>query len=361
MVAAGGEDGAEPYTVDWHKQPRRPFKRGFIQYGLGVEDGADEALKRRDVLGLDIVEDPAGEDATPAPLQSFEEVGVLPVWLLRELRAVEPTPLQAQMLPIVLAGQNLVAVARADAGQAAAVVVHSAVHIEDQPALTEGDPGPVVLVLVPTQELAGKFAEEAAALLRHSHGSTCHPGGLRCVNVSGGGARSEKLRELGSAGAHIVVGTPKRVHDMACKEQISLLRVTLLIVDGADRMLDLGFASEVNELASWVRPERQTGVLAGTWPKSMAELSSALCFAGGVPVHFSASTVVAPVSVASAAKKAAVGGAKPALGGTTKVIAGKAPGKRMAAPTQSAAKAPKTMPARVKAAELDAEVFPDDW
>lgn len=287
MVA---EAGAE-YTIDWREQLRRPFKRGFMAYTNG-DVPAEKAEEQRSAIGVSIAEDPAGEESTPCPVQSFEELGVAPPWLLEGLREnglLEPTPLQAQALPIALAGQNLVTIARQSAGQDAASIVLSAVHVEDQPPLTADDAGPIVLVLTQTQELASQFAAQAVPMLKFSKRSAKHSKGLRCVNVSGGGARSEKLKELGKASAHIVVGTAKRICDMASKEQISLLRVTLLILDGVDRVLEDGFAKEVGHLARWVRPERQTVLYAATWPRPAAELAKELCFSGGPPVHISVS------------------------------------------------------------------------
>lgn len=347
-------EAAEPYVVDWRAQERRPFRRGFMVYGPGEAD-PEQVFEQRRELGISVVEDPAGEDATPPPAESFEELGVLPPWLLETLQQserVEPSPLQAQALPIALAGQNLVVNARPSLGQAAALLILAAVHMEDQPPLAGEDPGPVVLLLTHTQELAAQVAQEADSLLRLSKRSTKHPKGFRCVNVSGGGARSEKLKELGSAGAHIVVGTPKRVHDMASKEQISLLRVTLLALDGVERVLELGHAKEVGDLAGWVRPERQTVLLASTWPRPAAELSKELCFSGGPPVHIDVKD--APAGAAAGARKRT----KPA----GEVAGGPAKASRKGEVASTAEKGKdKTTLQKARAVAAPAEEFPDDW
>mmetsp|Transcript_94187 Transcript_94187/g.275480 ORF Transcript_94187/g.275480 Transcript_94187/m.275480 type:complete len:375 (-) Transcript_94187:37-1161(-) len=362
----GGEEAAaEAYEIDWAQQDRRPFKRGFIPYGS--EAGEGEALKKRKALGIELIEDPAGEDATPLPLESFEELGVLPPWLLDALRdefRYEPSPLQAQALPIALAGQNMVAVAPPGRGQPGAYILPAAMHADDQPAPTDEDPGPVVLVLSPTQELSEKATEEAAALLAHSGRSTRQAGGLRAVCVSGGGTRSEKLKELSSKGPHIMIGTPKRVHDMASKEQISLLRVTMLVLDGADRMLDLGFERELRELAGWIRPERQTVIFAATWPKTLHDLAREICYSGGDPVRFSAKGTPSPAAPA-AAKPAAGADAKAKATAKAKVTAkAKEPAKPKAAAEAKAAPAAEANGASEEAeasAELPAGDFPEEW
>lgn len=297
-------------TIDWTTQPRRPFKRGFVPYGLGTHTVA-EAKKRRKAIGIGQIEDPAGEDATPPPIDAFEELGVLPPWLLEALRddeRYEPWPMQAQTLPIAAAGQNIIGIARTGCGQAASYLLPGIVHIDDQPPLTDEEPGPVVLILTSSQESAAKVWDEAKSLLRYSSRGDSG-GGLRAVNVSGGGSRKEKLEELTAAGAHIVMGTPKRLHDMAMKEQISLLRVTYFVLDGAGSMLDLGFLKEVQEIAGWVRPERQTLLFSTTWPKAMHELSLELCRAGGQPVRINV-TAAPPKPAPKPAPKAAANGAK---------------------------------------------------
>merc|ERR1712129_252078 len=128
-------------------------------------------------------------------------------------------------------------------------------------------------------------------------------------------------------------------------EQISLLRVTLLILDGVDRVLELGFAKQVGDITGWVRPERQTVLLAATWPKPAADLAKELCFSGGPPVQ---------VQIAAVAPGAAPRSVKRPLEGGK----GGKPAKRLAA-------APKAAASKAKAAEPaapeNAEDFLDEW
>lgn len=291
----GGTQAASAASwINWRTQTRRSFRRGFISYGAGADAGVAERTR----LGIQVLEDPSGEEATPAPLESFEQLGVLPPWLLEALREggqYEPSALEAQSLPIVIAGQNLLALtgspAAASASKcAASYLLPGAVHVQDQLALSAEEPGPVVLILTPSQDHANAVTAVASSLLQHSADGAevkGHVGGLRAVNVSGGGLRSDKMKELGDAGAHFVVGTPKRVHDMASKEQLSLLRVTFLVIDGLDKMLDLGFIQELRDLGTWIRPERQTVLLATAsrmGSEAMMAPVTELCYSGGDPV-----------------------------------------------------------------------------
>lgn len=278
------------YRFDWKLMPRRPFRRGFAAYWPG-ELGSAEAARRRKLFGIQSVEDPAGEEVTPAPVDSFEEAGVLPPWLLEAMREHdrydELTPMQSQAVPIALTGTNFVGIAPsvANGNEATAYLAPAVMHAEDQHALTAKEPGPIVLIIVPTEKIATKVVEEANKLLVHASRSYRHFNGMRAVNVSGGGVRSEKLKELSRIGAHIVVGTPKRLHDMAAKEQISLIRVTLLIIDGAEKMVELGFLGELRDVANWVRPERHTMLFATSWPRILKDLALELTFPSGSPVR----------------------------------------------------------------------------
>eukprot|EP00929_Paragymnodinium_shiwhaense_P107671 TRINITY_DN73989_c0_g1_i1.p1 TRINITY_DN73989_c0_g1~~TRINITY_DN73989_c0_g1_i1.p1 ORF type:complete len:321 (-),score=73.57 TRINITY_DN73989_c0_g1_i1:44-1006(-) len=282
-AAASGGDAVE--WVNWKTQARRPFKRQFLPYALAADADPQAVVKRRAAIGVDIVHDPQGEDATPAPVESFEELAVLPPWLLEALRAkgaFEPSPLEAQALPIALAGQNLYGLAGGN--RILSYLIPAAVHAVEQPPLSEEEAGPIALILVSSQDLATKVTHLATDLLKRSVKAEAGQE-LRVVNVSGGGARSEKLKELGAEGSHLVVGTAKRVHDMACKGHLSLARVTMLILDGADRILDQQFEQELRDLATWIRPERQTLALAAVGSKDLRRFVAELCYSGGDAVR----------------------------------------------------------------------------
>jgi len=283
---AAKEAGGEKF--DWREAPRRPFKRGFLPYA-GAEGSVPQQKARRKALGISSVEDPAGEDGTPAPVESYEELGVLKPWLLDGLRGanwLEPSPIEAQGLPIVLAGQNFAGICPAGPQKALAYLVPVAAHIDDQSELTSEDPGPIALVLVPSKEAASSVVAQATKLLVQSSRSVNHTDGIRVVGLYEGGNKKDQRQALGEAGAHIVVATPERVHAMATSNQISLLRVTLLVLDQFDYLLEQW--EQIQSIASWIRPERQTLLFAESWPEGASEGSSELCYAGGHPVSVTA-------------------------------------------------------------------------
>lgn len=275
--------GAAP---DWRKRKRRPFRRGFVHYGRGSL-GEDVVAKRRAKLGIKHVEDPA-EGMTPAPFNSFDEFGVLPPWLgdgLREAALYEPEPLPAQALPILLGGQNLLAVTPSDCSRSLAYLLPAITHIEDQPPLDVEDPGPVALVLCSTREEVAQAHANALKLLKLSSRSRKHPGGMRVLTLAQGlGTKKEQREQAAGAGAHILLGTPNRVADMASAWQVSLARVTFFAIDGLDQVLEQGHVESLVAIAAQVRPERQLALFSTKWTQAVTDNVWSLCRCSGQPV-----------------------------------------------------------------------------
>jgi len=266
--------------VDWSKLQRAPFRRVFLEAAYGSANPQLAAAYRAE-LGISVESDPAGSvDQTPAPLQNFAELPILPPWVsyaLAENRWEKPMPVQAQSLPILLAGRNLIGIAQTGSGKTGAFLIPAIVHAHDQMPLSRSDPGPCVLVLSPTRELAVQISDEADKLLKYSAQSPRHPGGLRSVCFYGGGKKGEQLRKFTFDGSHIVVATPGRLLDFCRERRVSLQRVTYLCLDEADRMLDLGFSGDMAEVGAAIRPERQTVFFSATWPKEVQNLACQLC------------------------------------------------------------------------------------
>lgn len=263
------------WEVDWHNLPRRPFRRVFRPYdekAVKAAGGLERVKARRNSLGIRSIEDPAGEEATLPPLAPNSDLDLkeVPAWLKEVLQKKLKSlrPVQAQLLLILLAGLNAIAVVPSSPGEEALMyLLLAAMQACDQHALTEEEPGPIALVLADSQEACTSTSTAQKLFQRSGKDS------LLVANLSGGGSRAEKLREMSDQGAHVVVATPKRLHDLASKYQVSCLRVTLLVVDGIDRME----AEALQQLGDWIRPERHT-------VPQLRELSAELCLKGGLPV-----------------------------------------------------------------------------
>lgn len=126
--------------------------------------------------------------------------------------------------------------------------------------------GPIVLVLAPTRELAVQIQEEcnkfgASSKIKH----TC---------VYGGAPKGPQARDLRN-GVEIVIATPGRLIDMLESSITNLRRVTYLVLDEADRMLDMGFEPQIRKIVDQIRPDRQTLLWSATWPKEVQSIAAA--------------------------------------------------------------------------------------
>lgn len=271
--------------VDWSTKERSAFRRQFLALPDQDEPGVDAVRK---ALGVQI-EDCGGHWVLPAPGKTFEEFGVLPRYAmdsLAEHNITSPMPVQAQALPLVLSGLNVIGLAVTGSGKTLAFLLPAVVHIEDQPPIKKGDATPIALVLAPTRELAVQIGDEAAKVLKKSQQGK-HRFGVWAVCLYGGGRKQDQLRSL-SWGSHLVVATPGRLLDMIGRGDVSLERVTYLVLDEADRMLDFGFQGDVDAISGQIRPERQVLFFSATWSTEVQQLASGLCDKGARPVRFSA-------------------------------------------------------------------------
>mmetsp|Transcript_118105 Transcript_118105/g.217388 ORF Transcript_118105/g.217388 Transcript_118105/m.217388 type:complete len:549 (+) Transcript_118105:106-1752(+) len=263
------------------------FKRVFL------EKQEDMSLEERQMMDqaradLDIVVDGGENEAgcSYPPVTTFEELTMLPMYALLALLEMEitaPMPIQAQALPIILGGNDLVGVARTGSGKTLAFLLPAVVHIEAQTPLQAGAMTPIMLALAPTRELAVQISAEAQKLLQFSSDGSNHPGGLRASCVYGGLGKAEQLRNC--KGAHIIAATPGRLADHIQKGEIRMDRVTYFVLDEGDRMLDDGFEWEVKGIGSAIRKDRQMLFFSATWPKKVQDLAKSMCQGSQRPVR----------------------------------------------------------------------------
>jgi len=174
-----------------------------------------------------------------------------------------PTPIQAQSWPICLQGRDCIAIARTGSGKTLGFLVPAMVHIRAQPALRKGD-GPIAVVLTPTRELAQQVHEEA-----RKFGQSMR---IRTTPVYGGAAKLPQKREL-EAGSEIIVACPGRLLDFIQSGTTNMSRCSFLIMDEADRMLDMGFEPQIRKIVGQMRKEKQTLMYSATWPKEVRRMA----------------------------------------------------------------------------------------
>ncbi|KAF4519824.1 hypothetical protein B566_EDAN006838 [Ephemera danica] len=201
----------------------------------------------------------------PFPCQNFIEIN-FPDYVLREIQKQgfdDPTAIQAQGWPIALSGRDMVGIAQTGSGKTLAYVLPAAVHINHQTRLTRGE-GPIVLVLAPTRELAQQIQQVAT-----DFGSSTQ---IKNTCIFGGAPKGPQARDL-ERGVEIVIATPGRLIDFLERGTTNLRRCTYLVLDEADRMLDMGFEPQIRKILEQIRPDRQTLMWSATWPKEVQALA----------------------------------------------------------------------------------------
>lgn len=217
----------------------------------------------RDSLQIQVL----GHNAPP-PIASWPQSG-LPANVLSALSRhgyEEPTPVQAQALPAIMSGRDVIAVARTGSGKTLAFVLPLIRHIAILDRAAPGD-GPGALIIAPTRELAVQILADCKKFTRGV--------GLRAVCAYGGSGVKEQIAEL-KRGADIVICTPGRMIDLLAMNSgriTNLRRVTFVVLDEADRMFDLGFGPQLTRIVENVRPDRQTVMVSATFPAAVERLA----------------------------------------------------------------------------------------
>ncbi|GER49578.1 dead box ATP-dependent RNA helicase [Striga asiatica] len=226
---------------------------------------AEQVQEVRLRLNVDATVPPDSQTA-PAPIESFTDMN-LHASIMNDIAFhgyTTPTSIQAQALPVALSGRDLLGCAETGSGKTAAFSIPMIQHCLAQPPIRRGD-GPLALVLAPTRELAQQIEKEAKAFSRSVDS-------FRTAIVVGGTNISEQRFEL-RAGVDIVVATPGRFIDHLQQGNTSLSRISFVVLDEADRMLDMGFEPQIREVMQNLPKKHQTLLFSATMPVEIEELA----------------------------------------------------------------------------------------
>ena len=179
-----------------------------------------------------------------------------------ELGFSEPTPIQQRAIPVVLEGRDLLAAAQTGTGKTAAFALPLLERLQSRP--HTGARPPRALVLVPTRELAAQVSDSFRALARHL--------ALRGALIFGGVSPKPQLQALAS-GVDLVIATPGRLLDHLQAGAIDLSRIEVLVLDEADRMLDMGFIQAMRRIIAALPTKRQTLMFSATLPDEIRALA----------------------------------------------------------------------------------------
>lgn len=196
----------------------------------------------------------------PSPLSdiTFSDLGLAPKLLaaLTRLKFTQPTLIQQKAIPIAVTGQDVMGIAQTGTGKTLAFALPLVQRIAETK--TKG------LIILPTRELAQQVDEEIAKIGQHI--------GLRSAVIVGGASAAQQISQL-RKNPHIIIGTPGRMNDLIESRQLRLGDIGVLVLDEADRMLDMGFAPQIKRILQHVPKERQTMLFSATMPAEILGLA----------------------------------------------------------------------------------------
>ncbi|CAN0258857.1 unnamed protein product [Pylaiella littoralis] len=258
-------------AVDHSQIEYEPYRKAFYEVHPDMAQlNAWEVKQLRNELQVSVE---AGrqrnDDGVPAPVKSFKHAGFDDLLLSEVVRQgfEAPTPIQAQALPVVMSGRDMIGVAQTGSGKTLAFVWPALVHLMDQREIVKGKDGPIVVILAPTRELAGQIYSEANKFARRRVWYGC-----KVCAVYGGAGKWEMQKAL-KEGPEIVVATPGRMIEMIKLKATNMRRCTMMVLDEADRMFDMGFEYQMRSIVAQTRPDRQTLMFSATFKRRIQQLA----------------------------------------------------------------------------------------
>jgi len=200
----------------------------------------------------------------PPPILNFDQLNFTKDMneMIRS-RFPSPTPIQAVGWPIALKGFNMVGLAETGSGKTLSYILPALMHIREQKNSYKA--GPVVLIVAPTRELANQIHSVVDEYSMKF--------GIRSACLYGGVSKRDQIRQL-SRGVDIVVATPGRLLDLINMGKTNLHKTSFVILDEADRMLDMGFEEDLRKILSKVHTNSQILMWSATWPVEIRKLAS---------------------------------------------------------------------------------------
>ena len=252
-------------TINHAKMNYESFRKNFYSEPIELADMTEDdvASLRAEMDGIKV----RGVDV-PKPVSKWAQcgLGVQSLDVVQRLGYETPTSIQCQAIPAIMAGRDVIGVAKTGSGKTIAFLLPMFRHIKDQKPL-EGMDGPVGLIMTPTRELAVQIHRDCKPFLKALN--------LKAVCAYGGAPIKDQIADL-KRGAEIIVCTPGRIIDLLAANSgrvTNLRRVTYVVLDEADRMFDMGFEPQVMKLLGNIRPDKQTVLFSATFPRQMEALA----------------------------------------------------------------------------------------
>jgi ATP-dependent RNA helicase RhlE len=195
-----------------------------------------------------------------SPDNTFYGLGIAPgiLEILQKIGFTVPTPIHTQSIPVALEGKDLIGIAQTGTGKTLAFGIPLIQRVFEKKGFA--------LVIVPTRELAAQVYE--------SLGKVGAPLGLKAATLIGGESMTKQLRDLNRR-PHVVIGTPGRLIDHLERKSLNISKTDVLVLDEADRMLDMGFAPQLKKILAELPANRQTMLFSATMPESIIKMANA--------------------------------------------------------------------------------------
>ncbi|KAH8280836.1 hypothetical protein KR054_000673 [Drosophila jambulina] len=255
----------------WAKLPA--LTKDFYKESPEVANLSESEIKRiraenNNITVAHVFEPKEGETVQPIPnpVWTFEQCFAEYPELLGEIQKQgfeKPSPIQSQAWPILLKGHDMIGIAQTGTGKTLAFLLPGMIHTEFQSIPRGQRGGANVLVLAPTRELALQIEMEVK---KYSFRN------MKAVCVYGGGDRRMQISDV-ERGAEIIICTPGRLNDLVQANVIDVSSITYLVLDEADRMLDMGFEPQIRKVMLDIRPDRQTIMTSATWPPGVRRMA----------------------------------------------------------------------------------------
>ncbi|KAG1701121.1 hypothetical protein DVH05_011362 [Phytophthora capsici] len=237
------------------------FKKSFYTEGKDTAKMTNEEVSAFHEANQMIL---SGNSCLYRPVLSFDDVTFESKFMKTTKGFDKPTPIQSQCWPILASGRDIIGIAETGSGKTLAFAIPGLIHIAAQPEVSHKHPGPRMLVVAPTRELA----MQSSAVIAEA-GKKC---GLKSICIYGGVPKQTQKKALRD-GVHVVVATPGRLKDLVEERSCNLSKVTFVVLDEADRMLDEGFEKDIRAIIGSTHPERQIAMFSATWPQSIQKLA----------------------------------------------------------------------------------------
>ncbi|KAI3422404.1 putative ATP-dependent RNA helicase ddx5 [Globodera pallida] len=253
--------GSKLRAVDWARQNLSPIKKNLYHEHASISRRSQADID----LWLTENECTLQGTAIPRSIFFFNESGFPdPIVHLLSVHYRIPTTIQSISWPVALSGRDLISIAKTGSGKTLGFILPAIVHTLAQPPRRPNE-GPAVLVLLPTRELAIQVEEVAREYCRLMK--------LEATCCYGGAPKAGQANDL-RKGIDICVATPGRILDFMEANTTNMRRCSFLVLDEADRMLDMGFEPQIRKIVGQIRPDRQSLMFSATWPKEVRTLAA---------------------------------------------------------------------------------------